>query len=170
MHALPLQNGIAMGHARAGSMLLHPPQFAAVVVGVSQPSAAFRLQSPHPSAQTIPHTRAVHTGVLFGALGQRRPHAPQLSTLVAMLVSQPFGLSESQFSKSVLQSMAQRSIRHAGRAFGAAGHTVSHAWQCIGSFGSVHPASGHTRNVGGQPPSPIRPSGRPTSGPASRND
>jgi hypothetical protein len=57
------------GHRRA-----QPPQFAAVLSGVSQPVLAFESQSPNPGAQAMTaHEPARHAVVAFAA-AQRTPH------------------------------------------------------------------------------------------------
>jgi hypothetical protein len=83
----------------------HPPQFAAVVSGASQPLAEFPSQSPKPVEQ-LETPQAGGAPVQFGVpdeVEHTLPHAPQLVTLVSD-VSQPLLGLPSQSAKPVLQA------------------------------------------------------------------
>jgi hypothetical protein len=47
---------------------------------VSQPSAAWWLQSANPAAQWLLHAPVTQVASTFGAAGQATPHAPQVAT------------------------------------------------------------------------------------------
>src|SRR5438094_7416902 len=68
----------------------HPPQlFALVLMLVSQPFAALPSQLPDPALHAAtPHAPAEHAAVPLAA-EHTVPHAPQLLTLLATLVSHP---------------------------------------------------------------------------------
>ena len=57
---------------------LQAPQFAAVLIGVSQPSVATPLQSAKPAAHTMPQPPLVQNGVAFVPVGHAFPQVVQL--------------------------------------------------------------------------------------------
>jgi hypothetical protein len=67
--------------------LLHAPQFMTVLTGVSQPFVTLPSQLPKPGAHWTEHPPLEQLGVSLFEL-QTLPHAPQLLTSVAVLVSQ----------------------------------------------------------------------------------
>jgi hypothetical protein len=111
--ACPLQSPNPLSHVRtqlplwqlavafepAAHTTPHAPQLARLESDASQPFAATPSQSPNPALQLpIPHTPFWHAAVPF-AVEQASPHAPQLVTLEARLVSQPFARSPSQLAR-----------------------------------------------------------------------
>jgi hypothetical protein len=85
-----------------------PPQLVRLdVVSTSQPSPGDPLQSASPAPQAdTPQVPATQFGVPPLA-EQARLQVPQFSTLVAVLVSQPFARSVSQLSKPPLHRIEQ---------------------------------------------------------------
>src|SRR5581483_4391528 len=72
-----------------------------VLLFTSQPLAALWSQSRKPALQVpIPHVLLVQTAVALGG-AQVAPHAPQLATLVVVLVSQPSEATPLQSPKPV---------------------------------------------------------------------
>jgi hypothetical protein len=66
-----------------------PQCMSEVPVLVSHPLALFMSQLPKPALQVSPHMDAAHVGVAFAPAAHARPHAPQLVTLVVVLMHIP---------------------------------------------------------------------------------
>jgi hypothetical protein len=83
--------------------VLHPPQLSGSVCRFfSQPLAALASQLPKPGLHAMLQLPVVQLGVPLVAL-QARPHPPQFSALVFVLVSQPLPYWPSQFANGALQ-------------------------------------------------------------------
>jgi hypothetical protein len=117
---------LAALHARP-----HIPQFVGLVrVSTSQPSDALPLQSAKPALHVNPHAPAAHVAVALAGAIHDRPHVPQLATVVARVVSQPFAGLESQSPKPMLQRNEQTAALQTGAAFARAGHGMLQPPQC----------------------------------------
>jgi hypothetical protein len=75
--------------------LPHPPQFAVLLMSVSQPLSALALQWAHPAAQEAtgieqaPEARHSVVPVTWGRFVQSWPHAPQFFGSVCSLTQAP---------------------------------------------------------------------------------
>jgi hypothetical protein len=75
----------------------HAPQFCgSSPSGVSQPSAAFPLQSPKPASHVKPQALPAQAGCAWAGAVQTDPHAPQFCGADAIWTSQPFDATPSQ--------------------------------------------------------------------------
>ena len=94
--APPAQTGVPW--TSDGQAMPQAPQLARLVPRlVSQPLTALPSQLPKPAAQAPrPHTPPTHVALALAGRGHALPHTPQLSTVTARLVSQPFVGSLSQ--------------------------------------------------------------------------
>jgi hypothetical protein len=111
---------VAVPPTGAGHVVPQRPQLFAVVLRlVSQPLAALPSQSPKPVLQVRRHAPVVHAAVWFGPAVHVRPHAPQLVTLVLVLVSQPLAAFMSQLPKPAVQVSPQVDIAQVGVEFAA---------------------------------------------------
>jgi hypothetical protein len=83
----------------------HAPQFASVLSGVSQPSAADPLQLPNPGSHiAIAQPPATHMPDAFAG-SQNTPHPPQFASDVRVSISQPLEATPSQSAKPVEQAV-----------------------------------------------------------------
>jgi hypothetical protein len=111
-----VHEGVALGVEHA---LLHAPQCAVLVPRLtSQPSVAVVLQSAKPMLHANAQAPSVQELVALARAGQAEPHAPQCSTLVRVLTSQPLVAFMSQSPKGAMQlPMPQPPRIQAGTAF-----------------------------------------------------
>jgi hypothetical protein len=133
--------------------LPHAPQFAALlVVLVSHPFAKMPSQFAKPGLQeAIAHWLPMQAGVPF-ATEHTCPHAPQLLTLVDVLVSHPFALLPSQFPKPELHAaIVHTPPTQAALAF-ANEQTVPHVPQLFTSVCKFVHVPEHDVVPGAQPP------------------
>ncbi len=114
--------GIVFG--RAMQAFPQRPQFATVSSAASQPSAAFRLQSPCVATQTNPQTAARHVAEAFAGRGHARPQPPQLGTLADVFVSQPSAGIMLQLPYGATQLIPHTPPVHLAFAFAGTGHDV----------------------------------------------
>lgn len=103
----------------------HAPQLArAVLMLVSQPFAAIASQLPKPALQVSPHIEAPQEAVAFAPPAQAVAHAPQLVTLVVVLMHMP---------PQSMVGAAQVVRQVPAEQFCPAGHALPQAPQCARS-------------------------------------
>lgn len=130
MHVLFVQAGTPFGTPRQA--LPHPPQWLTLVeVSTSQPSTAFRLQSPKGAMQALtPQTPLWHSALPIAGGGQTKEHEPQWLVFVFRFVSQPSEKRPLQSPKPRLQEATiQLPLMQPAMPFATGGQTIPHAPQ-----------------------------------------